>query len=93
MTLVQSLEAAFEPEKYQDTYRENLLALIEAKVKGQDVVEAAPAQHKAPVIDILEALKMSLAEAKKPVRSVKESSTAPTEDESPEPKARAKRGS
>src|SRR2546421_11725522 len=33
MTLVQSLEATFEPEKYQDTYRQNLMALIDAKVK------------------------------------------------------------
>jgi DNA end-binding protein Ku len=91
---VQSLEAPFEPEKYEDSYRQNLLALIEAKVKGQDIVEAAPAQHKAPVIDILEALKMSLAEAKKPVRSVKEEPAAPTvEAPASEPKSRARRGS
>ncbi|HET9284154.1 MAG TPA: Ku protein [Candidatus Angelobacter sp.] len=68
MMLVQSLEAPFEPEKYKDEYRANLKAMIEAKVEGREVVETAPAQHKAPVIDILEALKMSLAEAKKPVR-------------------------
>jgi DNA end-binding protein Ku len=87
MNLVQSLEAPFEPEKYQDTYRQNLMALIDAKVKGQEVVEPAPAQHKAPVIDILEALKMSLAEAKKPVRSA-----ASEEETGTAPKARAKRG-
>ena len=96
MNLVQSLEAPFEPEKYQDTYRENLLALIDAKVKGQEVVEPAPAVQKAPVIDILEALKMSLAEAKKPVRSVsvKQAPATPI-DEAPAspPKARARRGS
>jgi len=88
MNLVQSLEASFEPEKYSDTYRQNLLALIEAKVKGQEVVEAAPETHKAPVIDILEALKMSLAEAKKPVRSV----AAQAEETETAPKARAKQG-
>jgi len=69
MTLVQSLQAAFEPEKYKDEYRENLKAMIEAKVQGKEIVETAPTQHKAPVIDILEALKMSLAQAKKPVSS------------------------
>jgi DNA end-binding protein Ku len=69
MTLVQSLEAPFEPEKYKDDYRENLKAMIRAKVEGKQVVETAPVQHKAPVIDILEALKLSLAEVKKPVRS------------------------
>ena len=69
MTLVKSLEAAFEPEKYKDEYRENLKAMIKAKVEGKEVVETAPAVHKAPVIDIMEALKMSLAQAKKPVSS------------------------
>jgi len=69
MTLVKSLEAEFEPEKYKDDYRENLKAMIRAKVEGREVVETAPAVHKAPVIDIMEALKMSLAQAKKPVSS------------------------
>jgi DNA end-binding protein Ku len=69
MTLVKSLEAAFEPEKYKDEYRENLRAMIQAKVEGREVVETAPAVHKAPVIDIMEALKLSLAQAKKPVSS------------------------
>lgn len=70
MTLVKSLEAAFEPEKYKDEYRENLKAMIQAKVEGREVVETAPTVHKAPVIDIMEALKMSLAQAKKPAVSV-----------------------
>lgn len=69
MTLVKSLEAPFEPEKYKDEYRENLKAMIKAKVEGREVVEPAPAVHKAPVIDIMEALKASLAQAKKPVAS------------------------
>ena len=66
--LIQSLEAAFEPEKYKDTYRENLRALIDAKVQGQEIVET-PAPQMAPVIDIMEALKKSLDLAKKPVQS------------------------
>src|SRR5258707_2917903 len=75
-TLVESLLAPFEPEKYKDNYRENLLAMIEAKVEGKQVVETAAPSHKAPVIDILEALKMSLAEGKRPPRSVSAASTA-----------------
>jgi DNA end-binding protein Ku len=71
MTLIQSLEAAFEPEKYKDAYRENLMAMIQAKVQGQEVVATAAPQQKAPVIDILEALKASLAQTRKPVASVK----------------------
>ncbi len=70
-TLVESLLAPFEPDKYQDTYRENLLKMIEDKVQGKQVVETAAPAHKAQVIDIMEALKMSLAESKKPVASVK----------------------
>lgn len=89
MTLVKSLEASFEPEKYKDTYRENLLAMIQNKVQGQQVVEIAAPQHKAPVIDILEALKMSLAENRKPVQSVKEASALSEAAGGP---ARAKKG-
>jgi DNA end-binding protein Ku len=70
--LIESLLAGFEPEKYKDNYRENLLKMIQAKVEGKQVIETAAPAHKAPVIDILEALKMSLAEAKKPPRSVHE---------------------
>jgi DNA end-binding protein Ku len=69
MSLIENLTAAFEPEKYKDTYRENLRALIAAKVEGKETVEPPAPTHLAPVIDILEALKMSIAEAKKPARS------------------------
>ncbi|HWX55576.1 MAG TPA: Ku protein [Verrucomicrobiae bacterium] len=74
-TLIESLLATFEPEKYKDEYRENLMAMIEAKVQGKQIVETAAPQHRAQVIDIMEALKMSLAEAKKPVASVKTGTT------------------
>jgi len=66
--LIDSLTAEFEPEKYQDTYRTNLQTMIQAKLEGQQVV-ATPTPHIAPVIDIMEALKRSLAEQKKPVAS------------------------
>src|SRR3954447_2110163 len=70
MTLITSLAAEFEPIKYKDSYRENLLAMIQAKVQGREVVEAPATQQLAPVVDIMEALKASLALGKKPVRSV-----------------------
>ncbi|HWR17525.1 MAG TPA: Ku protein [Terriglobales bacterium] len=68
-TLIESLAAPFEPEKYKDSYRENLMEMIKAKVEGKQLVEAPTTEKLAPVIDIMEALKMSLAQAKKPVRS------------------------
>ena len=73
--LVESLAAPFEPDKYRDTFNDNLRALIEAKVQGQEVV-ATPVREPAKVIDIMEALKQSLAIAKKPASSVTEISQA-----------------
>ena len=69
--LVESLAAPFEPDKYHDTYSDNLRALIDAKVQGQEVV-ATPVREPAKVIDIMEALKQSLAIAKKPATSATE---------------------
>ena len=74
MSLVNSLAGSFEPEKYHDNYRDNLQIVIEAKLKGEEVVEA-PAPQMAKVIDIMDALKQSLAMAKKPPVSVKEATT------------------
>jgi len=67
-SLVEALAGDFEPEKYKDTYRENLLQMIEAKKQGQEVV-ATPEPQQTKVVDILEALKASLAMAKKPAAS------------------------
>jgi DNA end-binding protein Ku len=71
--LVESLSEDFKPEQYHDTYQENLKALIEAKRHGKTFVEEE-APKRAPVIDMMEALKRSLHEAdaqkgKKPMRS------------------------
>jgi DNA end-binding protein Ku len=65
--LISSLEAEFEPQKYHDAYRANLQKMIEDKIEGKKVVET-PAEHIAPVIDIMEALKKSLAEKRKPAQ-------------------------
>jgi DNA end-binding protein Ku len=59
--LIQSLAAPFEPQKYQDEYQQNVRAMIAAKLKGQEVTEVAQ-PHLAPVIDLMEALKKSIAE-------------------------------
>jgi DNA end-binding protein Ku len=64
--LISSLEENFEPQKYHDSYRDNLKKMIEDKIEGRNVVETPP-EHFAPVIDIMEALKKSLAQKRKPV--------------------------
>jgi DNA end-binding protein Ku len=59
--LVQSLTAPFKPEQYKDEFQERLNALIEAKLKNKAVTVPAATKPKAPVIDMMEALKRSLA--------------------------------
>ncbi len=62
--LVQSLDADFNPRQYRDEFQERLNQLIEAKMKGRSIA-AAPEAPRAPVIDIMEALKKSLAATSK----------------------------
>jgi DNA end-binding protein Ku len=60
--LVEGLASAeFEPKKYEDTYRQRVLDLIQKKVEGQEVTVSAPPPPRAQVIDLMEALKQSLA--------------------------------
>jgi DNA end-binding protein Ku len=63
------MAAPFEPEKFKDTYREKLQELIAAKIKGREVVAQQPAAKPAPAVDIMEALRQSLAMRRKPVAS------------------------
>jgi DNA end-binding protein Ku len=57
--LVKHLTAPFKPQEFHDTYRENVERMIEQKKKGQKITTVKqPA--KAPVIDLMEALKQSL---------------------------------
>jgi len=77
-TLIRSLAAPFEPEKYKDTYREHLESLIAAKVKGQPLVKAGPAVKSAEVVDIADALRRSLANLKKPAGSQATPATSKT---------------
>jgi len=58
--LVETLSEDFNPRQYHDTFQENLKALIAAKQEGKSIVEE-PTAKRAPVIDIMEALKRSLA--------------------------------
>jgi DNA end-binding protein Ku len=94
--LIDSLADNFEPQKYHDTYRDNLMKMIEAKIEGRKVVET-PAAHVAPVIDIMEALKKSLAEKKKPPKvataaagqeEAEEAVAEPAEEAAPKKRAR-----
>lgn len=63
--LVESLTAEeFEPDKFHDTYRERVLALIDAKAAGQTVTAPAAAEPSARVVDLMAALEASVKAAK-----------------------------
>ena len=63
--LIESLTEAFAPDKFRDTYREAVLALIDRKAAGQTEVVAAPAAPSAEkVIDLMAALEASVKAAK-----------------------------
>jgi DNA end-binding protein Ku len=68
-TLIHSLEAPFEPEKYRDTYRERLESIIAKKVQGEPVTPVETVQRPGEVVDIADALRRSLANLKKPAAS------------------------
>ena len=51
----------FKPEQYQDAYRSRVLDLASAKVEGKEITAAAPEAQRAQVIDLMDALKQSLA--------------------------------
>jgi DNA end-binding protein Ku len=62
-SLVENLSAPFQPEKYDDTYRKELLDLVRAKADGQPLPEPGPEQE-AEVIDLMAALRESVERTK-----------------------------
>jgi DNA end-binding protein Ku len=61
--LVEGLSAEWAPEKYKDEYRENLMRVIRAKVKGRKpVLVDDTARRDARVVDLMERLRASLAQ-------------------------------
>jgi DNA end-binding protein Ku len=63
-SLVENLSEAFEPEKYDDQYRQELLDLIRAKAEGQPLPEPAE-EEEGEVIDLMSALRESVEKTKK----------------------------
>ena len=71
--LIEALADEWDPEKYHDTFQENLKKLIKTKLEGGEVTEVEKPKKLAPVVDLMAALKASLAETegrKKPVASL-----------------------
>jgi DNA end-binding protein Ku len=63
-TLIDSLTGEWHPEEFRDDYREALLRIVEAKINGEEI-EVVEAEPTAKVVDLMAALKASVAAAKK----------------------------
>lgn len=64
--LVQQLSSDFDPGAFQDEYRVALEKLVEQKVEGEEITLAAPPEEEpTKVVDLMEALKASVEQAKK----------------------------
>jgi DNA end-binding protein Ku len=63
-SLVASLAADFDPERYHDEYREEVMALIQMKADGEEFEVPEAAAEKPKVVDIMAALEASVAAAK-----------------------------
>jgi DNA end-binding protein Ku len=76
--VIGSLAADFDPQELVSDYRRDLKALLEAKLAGEEIKAPEPVEEKAPVIDLMEALKASVAEAqsKKPADAAKKTKAA-----------------
>ena len=61
--LIDSLAGEWEPSELHSEYRENLRELLEAKLKGEEISVPEPVEE-APVVDLMEALKKSVAATK-----------------------------
>jgi DNA end-binding protein Ku len=88
-TLIDNLTADWDPGVYTDEYREGLLQIVEAKINGEEieVVEPEPA---AKVVDLMEALKASVAAAKKEAKAEEKPKKAAKKTTAKKPTSRKK---
>src|SRR6201997_3378633 len=77
--LIEALADEWDPEKYKDNFQENLKKLIEVKLEGGEVAAVEKPKKLAPVVDLMAALKQSLAQMegkKKPAAAAKSEAPA-----------------
>jgi DNA end-binding protein Ku len=73
--IIEAGAAKWQPEKYRDTYRDELSAVIGAKRKGEAVHALAEVEEEKP-LDLMEALRRSVEERPKPRPRKRRSSRA-----------------
>jgi len=73
--LIEALAAEWEPKKFHDDFQDNLKKLIQTKLEGGEIAEVEKPKKLAPVVDLMSALKESLAQMegkKKPATATRE---------------------
>jgi DNA end-binding protein Ku len=75
--VIESLESDFDPEELQSVYRRDLRAMLEAKLAGEEIARPEPVAEDAPVVDLMDALRKSVAEASKKKTPAKKTAARP----------------
>jgi DNA end-binding protein Ku len=86
--VISSMEAEFDPSELTSQYRSLLRELLEAKLAGREIKAPEPVAE-APVVDLMEALKRSVAEAQSKKPGAEKADGAKTRSR---PRAKAKSG-
>jgi DNA end-binding protein Ku len=84
--VIESLESDFDPSELRSDYRRDLRTMLEAKTRGEEIAVPEPVEEEAPVVDLMAALKASVAAAQKGGAAEKKPSRAKTS----RPRSRAK---
>jgi DNA end-binding protein Ku len=90
-TLIENLTADWDPAEFKDEYREAMLRIVEAKINGEEIEIVEP-EPTAKVVDLMEALKASVAAAKKEPKAEAEPKKKPakkTSAKKPAPRKKA----
>src|SRR5262249_28247018 len=80
--VIESISGEFDPEEFRNEYRDDLRQMLEAKLAGQEITKPEPAPE-TPVIDLMEALKQSVAETRKPAPKKAAASSGPKRRRAP----------
>lgn len=87
------LTREFDPKRYEDTYRIEVLDYLKKKASGKEIVVEEEPEEQAEVVDLMAALEASLEAAKKSGSRRRSSSSASKKSSSPAKKAPAKQSS
>ncbi len=88
---VEAFNQGFDPDQYHDNYREALQELVHAKISGHEIVQPTETTEETNVVDLMEALRASVAQADSKRKT--SSASKPTAKKAAAKKAPAKKAS